>query len=101
MFQGFIRITSRPNGDAPRAIRDKWIGLVLPVSSEVTEPVDATERAKGKRRVVGYEVRWDDAMRLLGAKNPEAREWWERKVQRPASLIFEESCCKVAKDFEL
>lgn len=101
MFQGFIRITSRPAGDAPRAIRDKWIGLVLPVHEEVRLPKSDVVRNPKGERVVGYEVRWEDAMRILGDKHPDARLWWERAANRPARLIFEESCCKVARDFEL
>jgi hypothetical protein len=100
MFRSFIRISSRPAGDAPEAIRDKWIGLVMPVQKEATEPVGLPGRPKSERRV-GYEVRWEDAMRVLGQKHPDAREWWKRNAKGSATLVFEDSCCKVAKDFEL
>jgi len=40
-------------------------------------------------------------MRILGAKHPEARDWWKHNVQAPTTVIFEESCCRLATDFEL
>ena len=100
MPQRFIRVTSRPAGEAPDAIRDNWIGLVLPVLHEaIGSPADLTEAPRVGRP--GYEVRWSDAMRILGAKHPEARDWWKQNVQAPTTVIFEESCCRLATDFEL
>ena len=96
----FIRITSRPAGDTPEAIRDKWIGLVLPVLQEaIGPPADLTGVPSVERR--GYEVRWQDAMRILGAKDPEASESWQRNVQASRTVFFEGSCCKLAADYEL
>jgi hypothetical protein len=102
MFHRFICITSRPAGEAPEAIREKWTGLVLPVQRELIMPhADVVgRRLKGDRRV-GYEVRWDDALRLLGAKHPDARDWWKDNAHGAATLFFEDSCCKAASDFEL
>ena len=100
MPQRFIRVTSRPAGEAPDAIRDNWIGLVLPVLHEaIGPPADLPEAPRVGR--LGYAVRWSDAMRILGAKHPEARDWWKLNVQATTTVIFEESCCKLATDFEL
>jgi hypothetical protein len=97
MPQSFIRITSRPEGAAPEAIRDKWIGLVLPVQNRAVGPrADVVSHTQVERRD-GYVVRWYDAMRILAEKHPDARDWWERST----TLTFEDSCCEVARDFEL
>jgi len=97
MPQRFIRITSRPAGGAPETIRDKWIGLVLPLQKKATEPgIDVTTQTEVQGRD-GYMVRWDVAMRILGEKHPDARDWW----QRATTITFEKSCCRVATDFEL
>jgi hypothetical protein len=87
-----IRITSRPEGGAPVEIRDKWVGLVLPVDSESNDVLLADVRTHQKvNRVGGYEVRWEDAMQAL---DDESRAWWEENVFGFSVLIFQPSCCE-------
>ena len=97
MPQNYIRITSRPAGDAPDAIRDQWIGLVLPVHKEATKPPTAATANPNVELRGGYEVRLQDALRILGHQHPDARDWWQRNTM----IVFEKTCCKLATDFEL
>lgn len=96
MSQGLIRITSRPDGEAPPHIRDKWIGLDLPLAYESNEQLAGVVSKKKVDRVGGYAVRWSDAMRILGAKHPDARDWWEKSMGGAFPvLIFGKECCEV------
>ena len=99
MPQGFIRITSRPEGGAPPEIRDEWIGLVLPVhqiSDDLLSDVITGELVT--TRIGGYEVLWSEAMDRLGAKNQNASIWWKENIHEMSSLIFDESCCEAVPD---
>ena len=96
----FVRITSRPGGEAPEAIRDKWVGLVLPVDTR-SDGMYLSGVVTGKNlppQGNGYAVRWPDAMNILGRSHPEAREWWERNSLPCEGLVFFESCCEVVPD---
>ena len=102
MSQCSIRIKSRPAGGAPTEIRDKWIGLVLPV----IEKTDAllADVVTGKlitSRTGGYEILWEDAMNALAQKSPKAKGWWEENVGARfhfPTLIFDEDCCEIVPD---
>lgn len=97
---GHIEITSRPAGDAPAEIRDKWIGAVLPVHHRNTGPVANVIGGEKINMTSGYVVIWADAMHALGSRHPEARRWWEQNVASALVpvLIFDEDCCKVVPD---
>lgn len=80
--QEYFRIVTRPVGEAPKWVRDAWIGLTFPI----TEPIDPT----GDRGVVslkpsdsntgGYSVTTDDAFRILGEHNEKALGWWQENA---------------------
>lgn len=95
---GFIRITSRPEGGAPPEIRDKWIGLTLPVVQDYEGALaDVTTHQKVDRRN-GWEVTWDDAMQALGEADPAARAWWEEHIVGFSTLVFRKDCCVPVAD---
>ena len=101
MAQVCIRITSRPAGGAPAEIRDKWIGVVLPVINKSNDLLaDVITGKLVTDRIGGYAVLWEDAMSALGSYNPEAREWWQKHVGRLRflTLIFNEGCCEIIPD---
>ena len=102
MAQGFIRIKSRPAGNAPAEIRDKWIGLVLPVVEKTTSLLaDVMTGQMVTNRTGGYEILWGNAMEALASRNPETKEWWEKNVGARfhfPTLIFDEDCCEVVPD---
>jgi len=87
-----ICITSRPEGGAPEEIRDKWVGLVLPVEKEYSGSLGDVLTHEKIRTGDGYEIRWEDAMEALDV---ETRKWWEENVFGISSLIFLKNCCFV------
>ena len=99
MPQGFIRITSRPKGGAPATVRDRWIGLVLPVEQKTDAHLEdvLTHRLITDRRG-GYQVLWSDAMNVLGEHDANTRKWWEENVHGFPTLIFDEDCCEPVPD---
>ena len=98
MPQYFIRIISRPDGGAPVEIRDKWIGVRLPVEYQSDEPLADVITHQRVARVGGHAVRWDEAMDRLGESHPDARRWWETNVAQWNTLIFDRDCCEVLPD---
>ena len=95
---GFIRITSRPKGDAPSEIRDKWIGLVLPVEGRSTGPVANLISEGLVDDIKGFRVRTENALLALRQVHPETKEWWQKNARLPHELIFDADCCELAKD---
>jgi len=98
MAVAMIRILSRPDGEAPAEIRDKWIGLVLPAQSEhhgiAFSVLSHTPRKSG----TAYVVSWEDAMRVLAIADPQARAWWLANVRGFGGLVFDSTCCEVVPD---
>jgi hypothetical protein len=87
-----ILITSRPGGGAPEEIRDKWVGLILPVNHDYSGIITDVRTHRVVGETDGYAVRWEDAMKAL---DDEARAWWEFHVIPLPNLIFPENCCEV------
>ena len=87
-----IRITSRPGGEAPEGIRDKWIGLTLPVDNEYSGKIRNVISGSFAGFTNGYAVRWEDAMQAL---DEETRAWWSHNVCHLPRLIFSGDCCEV------
>ena len=89
-----LTITSTPAGEAPLWVREKWIGIVLPVaqrrpeaqtvrvSGVLTGPrgmlacLVARMRGKLKQRQTGYIVNTLTAFERLARHSPEALAWW-------------------------
>ena len=91
-----IRITSTPDGGAPKEIRDKWVGLVLPVDHENNEQLADLATLARTQRTGGYAVRWKDAMKAL---DYDTRQWWEENLGGSFSvLVFQTSCCELVQE---
>ena len=97
MYHGLIRITRRPHGEAPPEVRDQWIGLVLPSIGKAGGENIGLLSGRAAPVSGGYRVRWEDAMKILGSRSPETREWWETHVN-PIVLTFDDQCCEVLPD---
>jgi len=95
----WFRIARVPVGGAPLAIRERWLGVVLPVRRP--RPIEGPEHHLGRdvvdRRIVravadGVPVEPDDAMTALRFFGQEdAARWWEDLLhQRPltSALLF-------------
>lgn len=108
-----IRIIARPEGEAPEAVRDAWIGLELPLV--YPEPVDSLtfgilsapryrwlERllcSLGRaQRITGYVVPADQAVERLAARDPAAAQWWRDNAARfiapGAHFVFDLPACE-------
>ena len=102
-----IRITSTPSGQAPLEIREKWIGVEIPLISPI-DPVVGHKPTKGVQRGVlggepdkknlgGYEVSGAIAIDCLREIAPDAASWWEEYVPSVlhADLVFGRDCCEL------
>jgi len=101
-----IRIVSIPQGEAPKWVREAWIGIELPLASD--QPRDSKPVGVISRKVYhryGYWVNRNVALRILEEKSLKAFRWWldyytkrEGKVLSPTKLfVFDLDCCEVVK----
>jgi hypothetical protein len=110
-----IRVIATPPGEAPKSIRDAWVGIELPVlrrGRTVTSrglgvlsgpkshlgQLWAWLRGKGERET-GYAISGAAAVAALEASRPEAAAWWREHaphVTRAGQvLLFEASACEL------
>jgi hypothetical protein len=112
-------ITSTPAGEAPLWVREKWVGIVLPVaqpgplaktvrvSGVLTGPkglcarLVALLRGKLRQRQTGYIVNTLTAFERLARHSPEALAWWRVNTPHlfaPGRLFVFESTVGVVSD---
>lgn len=108
----YVRIIQTPPGEAPVEVREKWVGLVLPVASGgrgprraltfgvVTGPKSFVGRLRdfllGRfKSVDGYPVEVATAVDILAQHHPDAADWWRTVARlRPGgTLIFHAHFC--------
>jgi len=92
-----LRVTSTPPGEAPLWVREKWVGLVLPLAQRAASPVSIQVSGilsgpKGfmsslvafllgrYERQSGYVVEVLPALEILGRGSPEAASWWRENA---------------------
>ena len=106
-----LKITDVPPGEAPLWVREKWVGLTIPLFQVSAKPVrirtggvltgpkgvwsSLLALAQGKtERMTGFLVSAKDAIDLLEARSPEAARWWRENVphiyRRCRILVFPE-----------
>jgi hypothetical protein len=112
----FIRIVSVPSGEAPLWVREKWVGLELPLAygdsgarGAITSGVMSGPpnrliglwwALRGRlERKSGYAVDADEAFRILEGTAPEAAAWWRQNVPRlqhgKRKFLFAQAVCEV------
>jgi hypothetical protein len=112
----FIRIVSVPPGEAPLWVREKWVGLELPLAygdsgarRAITSGVLSGPRnrlialwwaLRGRlERKSGYAVDANEAVRILEGTAPEAAAWWRKNVprlqHRKRKFLFAPAACEV------
>ena len=117
-----LTITSTPAGEAPLWVREKWIGIVLPVaqrrpeaqtvrvSGVLTGPkglvarLVALVRGKLTERQTGYIVNTLTAFECLARHSPEALAWWRVNTPHLFSpgrhFVFESSVGVVSESID-
>jgi hypothetical protein len=109
-----ILITSVPPGEAPLWVREKWVGLELPVRYSVPKIwitcgiLSAPSTRLGQlwwilrgraERVSGYLVEASRAVGILERSSPEAAAWWHENAPQHVApkrfLVFHECACRV------
>ena len=93
----FLKITSVPPGEAPVWVREKWVGLALPLPEGCDQPHNlptfgVLSHPKSRfgwliarifRRFqdeTGYVVECLPAIDVLAQSSPEAASWWRSNV---------------------
>jgi hypothetical protein len=111
-----IRIIAVPPGEAPLWVREKWVGLDLPVArysgrgkfitmgvlslpGSVLAQWLAVFRGRAER-IAGYAVEALPAVEILACAHPEAAAWWRENTPHLIApkryLVFHEEVCRIA-----
>lgn len=108
-----IRIISVPPGDAPQWVREKWVGLELPIvetgrsrfrtlSIKVRPTLlqQLWAMLQGQSEMVtGYLVPAGGAVDILARSSPEAADWWRQNtpsILRPRQcFVFHAEACEL------
>jgi hypothetical protein len=120
MIEPMLRIHSTPRGEAPLWVREKWVGLDLPLAQPKLDPLRLYTGAgvlsgpktfiavllawiTGKlKREAGFLVGVIPALEVLQKSNPEAAQWWRENASylvKPGRMfLFQTDCCHVAAD---
>jgi hypothetical protein len=110
---GMVRIVAVPPGEAPDWVRQKWVGLELPVHSRprpfrgfgvLTGPrtflrsLWAILSGQGET-IFGYAIDAAAALAALQRSSPEAAQWWRdnapRHMQPGRCLLFHATVCEL------
>ena len=117
MAAQYIRIVAIPPGEAPLWVREKWVGLHLPVadgrgpreayvSGALSAPRNRllafTSRVLGNlSKQNGYPVYVRDAINELEKVAPDAAAWWRNAASRllapDRKLLFRSAYCELVK----
>jgi hypothetical protein len=110
---GCIKIISVPPGEAPYWVREKWVGLYLPLAAPgmwnskgfgvLTRPKTWLGQLIALRlgkytTTVGYRVNSAAAVQILEFHHPEAASWWRRNAASALApgqaFLFSKECCE-------
>ena len=112
-----VRIIAIPPGEAPLWVREKWVGLELPLArgpsagrfhgfgvlsgpSTCLRQIWAILSGRA-HRTLGYPVDATQALEILAKSSPEAAAWWRENaadfVAPRRYLLFHEYACQVVE----
>jgi hypothetical protein len=115
----FIRIVGVPPGEAPLWVRERWVGLQLPLADGDRGPRQVLTsgvlsgprnrlialwwRLRGRLpRKSGYAVDAIAAVGILERTAPEAAAWWRQNVprlqRRGRKFLFAPSACEIVNE---
>src|SRR5882762_1057950 len=111
-----VRITSVPPGEAPLWVRERWVGLSLPLAQGRAAPLSfltsgvlsgpkgwlalIASLLTGKFQVKrGFKVETNAALAVLAASHPDAAAWWRQNAphlfQGKRYFVFHENAGEV------
>ena len=111
-----VRIIATPPGEAPLWVREKWVGLELPLAQRSTNAIakptagvlsgpktffaSLAGRLTGRyHRETGFVVPVADALKALEVRSPEAAAWWRTNAphlcKRWRCFMFQAQVCEV------
>lgn len=92
-----IRIIAPPPGEAPKWVRQAWVGLVLPLSENISPGIQlgALGGDPHPQNLDGYSVATNDALTVLARVNAEAAKWWRTEAFLGDYLVFSRTVCTV------
>ncbi|MBI2410080.1 hypothetical protein HYV30_03525 [Candidatus Kaiserbacteria bacterium] len=94
-----IRIVDVPPGEAPEWVREKWVGLILPLNGASAYCSQTVGILSGLLQdASGYVVDIVMSIEILALHAPEAARWWREEsgvVEPGRSFVFDERCCVV------
>jgi hypothetical protein len=113
-----VRIIGIPPGEAPLWVREKWVGLELPLTrypaardyftfGVLSQPVSCLAQlwavARGRaNRVAGFAVEGARAIEVLERSSPDAAAWWRAHAPQYLApkgyLVFHENVCEVVDE---
>jgi hypothetical protein len=108
-----VRIVDVPPGEAPLWVREKWVGLELPLARHspgehfafgvlsmpggLLAQIWALARGRANR-ITGYVVEGARAVDILERSSPEAAAWWREHAPQSVAprrcLLFHEHVCQ-------
>lgn len=112
----YIRVVRVPPGEAPLWVREKWVGLELPLARGESGPrhVLTSGVVSGPRNrfaalwrrllgrlpdKAGYAVYVIDALAVLEQTAPDAVQWWRTNsphlVNRKRKFLFQQEACEM------
>ena len=115
-MKGRIRIVAVPPGEAPQWVREKWVGVELPLAMRRAHDFHTFGVLTGPRsffaavwrlltgkstRRRGYAVDVAAAVDALARVHPDAAAWWRANAAhlfaRKAYFTFQEQDCRVVE----
>ena len=93
-----IIITSVPSGEAPLWVREKWVGLSIPLTENPRKGLKQRGILGGAAsNSKGYVVSAAEAVNRLKEVAPTAAEWWEDHLPLfvKSELVFARNVCRV------
>ena len=113
-----IRIVGIPPGQAPLWVREKWVGLELPLAPHLQRQVNVLSSGvldgsptflgflgrlfRGRVSVSkGFAVEIGPAIAILETRHPDAANWWKTNVPdligSKRSLLFQKDVCELVQ----
>jgi hypothetical protein len=117
--EALVEIIDVPDGEAPLWVREKWVGLRVPLAPRRATLVVAPTAGvlSGPRTLIarpfnvllgrakwhqGYFVPGSDALQILALASPEAAAWWSENaphvLQPGRCLLFQATCARLCDD---